>query len=379
MAQILEEDIIFIDKGNTQYKDKVQEARRVMEVCNACRYCEGFCAVFPAMQQRREFSDEDLDYLSNLCHNCTGCYHACQYTAPHPFNLNVPKALGDLRNETYKKYAWPGKLSGLIAHNGLFVSMLTLVSVSLAILIAIAIQSPEILFGEHQGDFYAIMPHNAMVALMGGAMLFVIAALVMSFVGFWRKTGYSLKQFFSRDNLIPALKDALTLRHLGGNGEGCNTRNESFSNTRRVFHHFMMYGFLLCFAATSVATVYDYGFGWPAPYPYFSLPVVLGTVGGIGLIIGPAGLLWTKINFAEQPSVRSMFGMDVAFLVLLMLVSITGLLLLAVRDTSLMGMTLAIHLGTVFTLFVAMPFSKFVHIIYRFAALNRNAIEAKAK
>jgi citrate/tricarballylate utilization protein len=23
------------------------EARRQMEICNACRYCEGYCAVFP--------------------------------------------------------------------------------------------------------------------------------------------------------------------------------------------------------------------------------------------------------------------------------------------------------------------------------------------
>ena len=54
------------------------EARRAMEVCNACRYCEGFCAVFPAMTMRREFSTGDLCYIANLCHNCRGCYYACQ-------------------------------------------------------------------------------------------------------------------------------------------------------------------------------------------------------------------------------------------------------------------------------------------------------------
>ncbi|MBV8868009.1 MAG: CitB family transcriptional regulator, partial [Acetobacteraceae bacterium] len=59
--------------------DAVREARREMEVCNACRYCEGFCAVFPAMELRREFSSGDLSYLANLCHNCRGCYYACQY------------------------------------------------------------------------------------------------------------------------------------------------------------------------------------------------------------------------------------------------------------------------------------------------------------
>jgi citrate/tricarballylate utilization protein len=59
--------------------DTVVEARRQMEICNACRYCEGYCAVFPAMAMRREFTGADLTHLANLCHGCKGCYHACQY------------------------------------------------------------------------------------------------------------------------------------------------------------------------------------------------------------------------------------------------------------------------------------------------------------
>ena len=63
------------------------EARRTMEICNACRYCEGFCPVFPAMELRRAFSNGDLGYLANLCHNCKGCWHACQYAPPHAETL----------------------------------------------------------------------------------------------------------------------------------------------------------------------------------------------------------------------------------------------------------------------------------------------------
>ena len=33
------------------------DTRRAMEVCNACRYCETFCAVFPAMTLHREFAE----------------------------------------------------------------------------------------------------------------------------------------------------------------------------------------------------------------------------------------------------------------------------------------------------------------------------------
>ena len=28
------------------------EVARQLQICNACRYCEGFCAVFPAMTRR---------------------------------------------------------------------------------------------------------------------------------------------------------------------------------------------------------------------------------------------------------------------------------------------------------------------------------------
>ncbi len=52
-----------------------------------------------------------------------------------------------------------------------------------------------------------------------------------------------------------------------------------------------MYGFLLCFAATSVATLMHYLLAMEAPYPLFSLPKLLGIIGGILLVIGTIGLL----------------------------------------------------------------------------------------
>ena len=126
---------------------------------------------------------------------------------------------------------------------------------------------------------------------------------------------------------------------------------------------------MMCFASTSLATAYHYLLGREAPYGYLEPPVLLGTIGGLILCIGTAGLFYEKQRMAaEVKSIRD-YGMDYAFIAILFAVSFTGLVLLAVRETSFMGLTLAIHLGAVYAFFLIMPYSKFVHGLYRFAAL----------
>ena len=67
--------------------------------------------------------------------------------------------------------------------------------------------------------------------------------------------------------------------------------------------------------------------------------------------------------------------MDTGFIALLFLTSLTGLLLLALRESPAMGALLVVHLGVVMALFLTLPYGKFVHAIYRGAALLRNALE----
>ena len=92
----------------------LEEADRLMTVCNSCRYCEGLCAVFPAMEMRRAFSDGDLNYFANLCHGCGACYTDCQFSPPHEFNVNVPQTLAIARAESYAAYAWPRAFAGTV-------------------------------------------------------------------------------------------------------------------------------------------------------------------------------------------------------------------------------------------------------------------------
>jgi citrate/tricarballylate utilization protein len=355
------------------------EADRLMTVCNSCRYCEGLCAVFPAMEMRRSFSDGDLNYLANLCHSCGACYSDCQFSPPHEFDVNVPKTLAIARADSYGAYAWPQAFSGLFARNGLAISLITAVSMAAFIFGFAALGDREGLTGIHTGPgaFYALMPHNAMALLFGAAFLYAIVALVMGVRAFWRDIGEPVGMRVDAGSLWQAIRDASELRYLDGGGVGCFNDDDKPTDRRKFFHHLTFYGFLLCFAATCVGTLYHYLLAREAPYAWWDLPVVLGTLGGIGLLIGPLGLLAAKWTRDPVLTDQSRSGMDLAFILMLFLTSLTGLALLLLRETAAMGPLLALHLGVVFALFITMPYGKFVHGIYRFVALVRYARERK--
>ena len=357
--------------------EALTEADRLMTVCNSCRYCEGLCAVFPAMEMRRAFADADLNYLANLCHGCGACYYDCQFSPPHEFNVNVPVVLARVRAESYAAYAWPPAMAGMFARNGLAISLVAAASVAGFVLGFVEWNDPKSLWGRHAepGAFYALMPHAAMAWVVGLALLYAVLAGAMGMVRFWRDIGETAGTLGTPRWLWRAVKDAGSLRYLDGGGVGCMNDDDRPVDGRRMFHHLTMYGFLLCFAATSVATLYHYVLQREAPYPWFDAPVVLGTLGGIGLLVGPVGLLAAKLRRDAAVRDDARFGMEVAFLAMLFLVSLTGMAVLLLRGTGAMGVLLAVHLGVVFGLFVTMPYGKFVHGIYRFAALVRYARE----
>ncbi len=297
-----------------------------MRICNACRYCEGYCAVFPAIERRENFGVANLNYLANLCHNCGECLAACQYAPPHEFGVDVPKLLEQIRNDSYRQYAWPRPTP-------------------VWLLIALGLIVPALLAGRG-GNFYSVIPYSVMVGLFGFAALLVIALCTVGLIRFWRDCGESFR-FVGQP-----VRDALTLRYLGG--------------PRRWFHHFTFYGFALCFASTCTAAFYQDVLGWSAPYGYTSLPVLLGTFGGIALLAGTAGLMAMKHHST--------------FLRLLFLTAASGLALLIGRDTAAMNFLLVAHLGVVLALFLTMPYGKFVHAIYRSAALVKYAVsDAKTR
>ncbi|AZD15976.1 tricarballylate utilization 4Fe-4S protein TcuB [Pseudomonas chlororaphis] len=354
------------------------EVQRQMTVCNACRYCEGFCAVFPAMTRRLEFSQADIHYLANLCHNCGACLHACQYAAPHEFEINVPKAMAKVRLDTYAEYAWPQVMGTLYRRNGLTLALSAGAGLALFLCLTLMVMG-NLFTAMPGGNFYGIFPHNTLAVMFGTVFGFAVLALTLGARRFWRNV--SPADAPAQEKAAAALEATANVARLkfldGGHGEGCNNADDRFTLWRRRFHHFTFYGFMLCFAATGVATLYHFLLDWSAPYPVLSLPVMLGISGGLGLLVGPAGLLWLNLRRNPEHGDENQKPMDRGFIALLFLVSASGLALLAFRETAALGLLLAIHLGLVMAFFLTMPYSKFAHGIFRSAALLKYSIEKR--
>ena len=363
-------------QGETMPSADEAEVARQLQICNACRYCEGFCAVFPAMTRRLEFGRADVHFMANLCHNCGACLHACQYAPPHEFAVNVPQAMAKVRLQTYVDYAWPPVLGKLYKRNGLTLALALAAGLALFLLLVLG---GSALGQSGAGTSYLVLSHNRMVGLFAPVFLFAALALGLGVHRFWREiTPATSGAALTRPAATEATLAALSLKYLdGGHGEGCNNADDAFTLARRRAHHLTFYGFLLCFAATLSATVYHYLLGWPAPYELNSLPKLLGAAGGVSLLLGTLSLFCLNLRRHPLHGDAAQKPMDLGFIALLFLSSASGLALWWARGTPALNLLLCLHLGAVMALFLTLPYGKFAHGVFRSAALLRHAVEKR--
>ncbi len=347
--------------------EAMDDARRQIEICNACRYCEGYCAVFPAITRDREFSPATIEHLANVCHNCRACYYACQFAEPHEFAVNIPRTLAEIRQKSWQDHIPFGSFAKFFARHGAAIAFAVLAGFAGFIW---AVRSLQFAGG---GDgFYAWLSHSAMVAVFVPAFLAPLVIVAIGVARYWRHTGGGLPTL---GDFADAFGSAARLKNLaGGHGDGCNFEDEDrFSNARRWFHQATMYGFLLCFAATSVATLMHYVLAVPAPYGLLSPPKLLGVPGGVLLCAGTAGLAWLKLKADRKLGDEAVFGGEMGFVLLLFAVSATGLALWLLGKSAWLPELLALHLGAVLAFFLLTPFTKMVHGFFRLAALVQEA------
>ena len=274
--------------------------------------------------------------------------------------------LAEVRSESWQDHAWPESVARVFHTRPWATVLATIIGFALIFLLMR-------FAGSQTGEgFYAVMSHSLMGAIFVPAFVLPLLALVVGLRQYWQTVGgVRVRWAHIRD----AVRQASQMKNLqGGHGDGCNfEQEERFSHNRRMAHHAIFYGFLLCFASTSAGTVLHYVFDRPAPYDLLSLPKVFGVSGGLMLTVGCFWMLRLKAHADPNLSDRGTAAADAAFVWLLGFVGLSGLVLCVFGSTFALPVLLAVHLGAVFSFFLMTPYSKMAHGFYRFAALIRDA------
>ena len=354
--------------------DLFEEAGRQLNICNACRYCAGYCPVWPALELRRELTKGDITHLANLCHDCRDCFTACMYTVPHVFALNPPKVFAEVREVTYDKYLWPQQVPRwLRGRSGLAIGSLVVLGVLL--LLTGITNGFGALTRAGEGSPYDVIGHAVLLAAAGLPALWSVGVMLRAMILYWRDTHGPLRDLANLRAWALTLSQVARLSHQTGGAEGCSYEDNKPSGARRIHHQLVLYGFLLTFLATVSAGFMENVLGDLPPYGYLSVPVVSGTVGGIMTIAGCLGLLRLKPRGDYRQTTPTTRGADVALIWALIALNVTGLAVLVLRTTSLFGPVLIVHLLTVLVAFAIAPYTKFVHWVYRMLAMVKDNLE----
>ncbi|MEM0134478.1 MAG: tricarballylate utilization 4Fe-4S protein TcuB [Thermoplasmatales archaeon] len=352
----------------------IEESERQYMICNACRHCEGFCPVWDAMERRNFLEAKDIKFFSYLCHDCRDCFYACPYSEPHEFGLNIPKMNSTVRYQIHSEMAWPRIASSAVNHSYLVTSVIFVISIVSLFLISIAQNGFSSLFAIHP-SFYNVISYSVMDDAGLALGFYIIIMWIIQGLSFWASIGgkrYDLLNI--RSNAI-SVYEVISHKWFKGGGVGCDYPLEHGTKTRMFYHSAMFFGFLSAFVATAIAAYFQRVLAINPPYSFLSEPVFFGVIGGLLMILGGSGFLYMKQHSEKDKADFRMLRSDYLVIVMLIIISITGLTTLLLRSSSIMAIVLIIHLSLVATLFAIVPFSKMNHIIFRYLALLKNNVE----
>ncbi|MDL2272028.1 hypothetical protein LJC23_03235 [Desulfovibrio sp. OttesenSCG-928-I05] len=348
-----------------------------LRACAACRQCEAYCAVFPALATRdADRREADVALLSHLCHDCGCCREACQYADPHPFAVDMPASLFPLAAAARKRLLalpLPGSFvpaartpHDAARHAWFSTIAAALVCVALVFGAALALNGPETLFTRHLGSgaFYEVLPRTALMLLFPLAALAIATLWGWGAVRLWRELGANLRGLRSIPSHYRAIK--VFLQPQGsptGVKHGALPPELGFSGRRRFFRHVVGYGVLLVLLAFILGFIEENFMGRYAPFPLLSGPVVVASLGALLVIAGSCVLLSLRSPQGERGGA--------SFVFLLLLLSLSGLALIAFYETHAMGSLLCLHVGLLLALFTRLPFAEGADGFFRYIAALR--------
>jgi quinone-modifying oxidoreductase, subunit QmoC len=345
--------------------------------CYQCATCSAVCDLAPAdapfprrqmLQAQWGLGDAlAADASVWLCHQCNDCTTRC------PRDAKPGDVLQAVRSIAIERLAFPRVLGTLVARARLTWPLL----LGLPVLFWIALLSLTGHLGVPVGlegawAYEDLVPHRFIYAVF-----FPVAAwvLIASSVGGWRfwaligSSGQRQGSFLS--GLLPTLGEIATHKRFAM----CTT-----ARPRQLGHLTLLWGFVGAAVTSGLLIVGIYVQHLEMPLALSHPYKILGNASMVLLLVGIAVLVGNRLGDAKVAGASSAF--DTFFLSLVVLVVLTGTAVEMVRlaGDAGVGLTLyVLHLGTVMSLFLTFPYSKFAHMLYRTLALvHQRTIPAKA-
>jgi len=343
---------------------ELDEAIRQYTICNACRYCEGYCPVWPTLSSMVDVKENDVVYMANLCLDHRDCYYACPYVPEvHEFKINIPEINKQLRYSTYSK------LNPFAGRKYVYAALL----IPLAIMWLLY-------FPKKYGSlsFYNLVPKYTIIISGILVLVYMLAVLGYALVKYRNMIGsmYTPKLNKIFETLLDLLKHSWF--------SDMHYPSEKESNIRIAYHLLIFYGFLLDFVSTLLGMLYEDILHISSPFPIQNPTVITGLAGGIFLIIGTTIALYARIfSYRKQKFVKGT-SIDLYLTLTLMIVAVTGILVLVLRLNGMissMYLMLLVHYSSIYLLFVLAPLSStFMHAIIRpYSLWIYNSIIGKKK
>ena len=333
----------------------IKEAERQLMICNACRYCEGYCDVWDAIERRRVFPAEEVFHLSNLCHDCRECYYACPYTPPHEFAINIPGILSKVRVLSYRKFVFPSFMERVMPRMKYLYVILTLLIFLSSLIFVSYLHGIQSLYSSYILE-ENVFPDDFFVIVEYLLYFYLFFMWYMEARKYWREASSGIK--FSILAVIRAISDALTHKNFKGGSAGCNFPTEKGSYYRLFSHSFIFYGFIADWLA-----ILFYPFKDPLVSAIFLAGSLLITFGSASTLVMRG--IAPRLEEDDGTSFTSMF----------LAIGISGVTFVLISSNPLWIVFFLLRASLIATLFITAPYSKFMHAVFRFLSLVRDRAE----
>ncbi|MEM3714077.1 MAG: hypothetical protein QXF82_03930 [Nitrososphaeria archaeon] len=339
-----------------QEKDIIAEAARQLTICNACRYCEGYCDVWDAIEIRREFSPHDVLHLANLCHDCRDCFYACPYIPPHEFAINIPKIMKESRMISYKQFVFPKAFRWILDRFAQTYFILTFL-IFLALMTYVVFLHGATIFYKSYLPMQLLFPPYIFLLLEYSMYAYVFILWYIEGSKYWKYISKGAKVEIK--SVFKALGDVFLHKNFRGGGTGCAYPYDKGNYFRLVAHALVMFGFIIDWVGILF-------------YPFVSLSfILLYLLGSLMMFAGSVTLLIMSGLADKNVDTEGISSFSGAFLLL----SVSGILFFLFLPTPTWTIFFLIRVSSVGSIFLLAPFSKFIHPIFRFLSLVWNRQE----